>query len=90
MIFGAQSLHPRIPFLAAGLRREVRRTCTRKSDFWANVIRDLGRAALFRIDSERLKLPAPFSRRIAEPLNADVFLAGLCVDDNRHHQGPHR
>jgi hypothetical protein len=33
----------------------------------------LGRAALFRIESERLKLPAPFSRRIAEPLNADVF-----------------
>jgi len=27
---------------------------------------------LFRIESERLKLPAPFSRRIAEPLNADA------------------
>jgi hypothetical protein len=25
---------------------------------------------LFRIDSERLKLPAPFSRRVAEPLDA--------------------
>jgi hypothetical protein len=27
---------------------------------------------LFRIESERLKLPAPFSRRIAEPLYADA------------------
>ena len=26
----------------------------------------------FRIESERLKLPAPFSGRIAEPLNADA------------------
>jgi hypothetical protein len=30
---------------------------------------------LFRIESERLKLSAPFSRRIAEPLDADA--AGL-------------
>ena len=27
---------------------------------------------LFRIESERLKLPAPFNRRIAEPLDADA------------------
>ena len=27
---------------------------------------------LFRIESERLKLPAPFSRRIAEPFDADA------------------
>jgi hypothetical protein len=27
---------------------------------------------LFRIESERLKLSAPFSRRIAEPLDADA------------------
>src|SRR5258708_2415630 len=27
---------------------------------------------LFRIESERLKLPAPFSRRITQPLNADT------------------
>ena len=27
---------------------------------------------LFRIESERLKLPAPFGRRIAEPLDADA------------------
>src|SRR6476646_12193650 len=32
-----------------------------------------GRALqLFRIESERLKLPAPFGRRIAEPLDADA------------------
>ena len=30
---------------------------------------------LFRIESERLKLPTPFGRRIAEPLDADT--AGL-------------
>jgi hypothetical protein len=35
--------------------------------------RDRGPALqLFRIESERLKLPAPFSRRIAEPLDADA------------------
>jgi hypothetical protein len=28
--------------------------------------------ALFRIETERLKLPAPFSRRISEPLDADA------------------
>ena len=27
---------------------------------------------LFRIESEGLKLPAPFSRRIAEPFDADA------------------
>jgi hypothetical protein len=27
---------------------------------------------LFRIEAERLELPAPFSRRIAEPLDADA------------------
>ena len=27
---------------------------------------------LFRIESERLKLSAPFSRRIAEPLDSDA------------------
>src|SRR4030081_3396790 len=32
----------------------------------------LVRLQLFRIESERLKLPAPFSRRIAEPLDADA------------------
>jgi hypothetical protein len=33
----------------------------------------LGRALiLFRIESERVKLPTPFGRRIAEPLDADA------------------
>ena len=33
----------------------------------------LGRAcSLLRFESERLKLPAPFSRRIAEPFDADA------------------
>jgi hypothetical protein len=37
------------------------------------MFRDFGPALqLFRIESERLKLPAPFSRRIAEPLDADA------------------
>ena len=37
------------------------------------MFRDFGPALqLFRIESERLKLPAPFSRRISEPLDADA------------------
>jgi hypothetical protein len=74
MIFGASSLHPKIPFRAAGFwDAEWPRTCERNSGFWATVIRDQGRALqLFRIEAERLKLPAPFSRRIAEPLDADA------------------
>src|SRR5258708_40103580 len=43
--------------------------------FCAAVIRDLSFWAvpqLFRIEAERLKLPAPFSRRIAKPLDADA------------------
>src|SRR6266852_4802532 len=43
-----------------GFEHEVGPHCTRNSDFWAVVIRDLG-YSLFRIESERLKLPAPFS-----------------------------
>src|SRR4029077_4698495 len=49
------------------------RICGRNSDFWATMFRDFGPALeLFRIESERLKLPAPFGRRIAEPLDADA------------------
>jgi hypothetical protein len=52
----------------AGLEREVRPR-------FAPVIRNRGRALqLFRIESERLKLPAPFGRLIAEPL--DAYAAG--------------
>ena len=37
------------------------------------MFRDFGPALqLFRIESERLKLRAPFSRRISEPLDADA------------------
>jgi hypothetical protein len=72
-IFGAPSLHPKIPFPAAGLRAKFERTCGRNSDVWATATRDHGPALqLFRIESKRLKLPTPFSRRIAEPLNADA------------------
>ena len=64
--FGALSPHLKIPFPAVGLEREVRPR-------FAPGIRDRGRALqLFRIESERLKLPAPFGRRIAEPLDADA------------------
>ena len=65
-VFGALSPHLKIPFPAVGLEREVRPR-------FAPGIRDRGRALqLFRFESERLKLPAPFGRRIAEPLYADA------------------
>ena len=49
------------------------RNATRNSDFWGTVIWDFGLALkLFRIKSERLKLPAPFSPGIAEPLDTDA------------------
>ena len=44
---------------------------------------------LFRNESERLKLPAPFGRRIAEPLDADAagqatfYGPGLCIQKFR-------
>ena len=64
--FGALSPHLKIPFPAVGLEREGRPR-------FAPGIRNPGRALqLFRIESERLKLPAPFGRRIAEPLDADA------------------
>src|SRR6202165_2686408 len=71
-IFGASSLHPKIPFPAAVVERQVRAQLKPYSGC-AAVIRDPGSALqLFRIESERLKLPAPFSRRIAKPLDADA------------------
>ena len=73
-ISGASSLHPKIPFPATVVEREVRARLKPYSGFlrcrnsgpWA------GALTLFRIKSERLKLPAPFGRRIAEPLDADA------------------
>src|SRR5712672_2226443 len=57
--FGALSLHPEIPFPAAVVEREVRTRLKPYSGF--------ALLTLFRIESERLKLPAPFGRRIGEP-----------------------
>jgi hypothetical protein len=46
---------------------------SRNYDFRANVIRDVGAGLrLFRIEAESLEPPAPISRRIAKPLNADA------------------
>jgi hypothetical protein len=72
-IFGASSLHPKIPFPAAGLGRRLRPHLHPQFRLLGHRNSDLGTALqLFRIESERLKLPAPFSRRIAKPLNADA------------------
>src|SRR5258707_9360239 len=77
---GASSLHPKIPFPAAVVQREVRAPLRPYSRFCGAVIWDFGTGAgLFRIESERLKLPAPFCRRISEPLDADA--AGQGGDD---------
>jgi len=72
-IFGAWSLHPEIPFPAAGVERQARpylRSCPR---FCAAAIRDFGPVLwLVRIEPERLKLPTPFRRWVAEPLDANA------------------
>jgi hypothetical protein len=61
-IFGGLSPHPKIPFPAAGFGHEIRPH-----------LQHLGPALqLFRIESERLKLSAPFGGQIAEPLDADA------------------
>jgi hypothetical protein len=73
-IFGGVSPHPKIPFLAAGLGHEIRphlqpqfRVLRRgNSGIFGR------RSKLFRIESERLKLSAPFGRRITEPFDADA------------------
>jgi hypothetical protein len=73
-IFGALSLRPKIPFPAAGIEPEVRpQIANRNSDFWGTAVWDFGLAPkLFRIKSERLELPPPFSRRVAEPLDTNA------------------
>src|SRR6266404_8106005 len=64
-----QKFRSRRPWLSA----EVRTRLKPYSGFGAAVIRDLGPGLiLFRIESERVKLPNPFGRRIAEPLEADA------------------
>jgi hypothetical protein len=75
-ISGASSLHPKIPFPAAVVEREVRARVKPYSGFlhcrnsgpWAGP----GALTLFRMKSERLKLPAPFGRRIAKTFDADA------------------
>ena len=77
-IFGASSLHPKIPFPAAVVEREVGPHCTHHPEEFLplshrNLVPSAGSGLqLFRIESERLKLPAPFSRRIAQPFDADA------------------
>jgi hypothetical protein len=64
-----QKFRSRLPAVSA----KSDRIYGRNSDFWATMFRVFGPALqLFRMESERLKLPAPFSRRIAEPLDADA------------------
>jgi hypothetical protein len=64
---------------------------TRNSDFWGAVIWDFGLALkLLWIKSERLKLPAPFSRGIAEPLDTDAAGRATfygCLDKIRGEEG---
>ncbi len=86
-ISGASSLHPKIPFPATVVEREVRARLKPYSGFlrcrnsgpWA------GALTLFRIKSERLKLPAPFGRRIAKCCNSriahDAHVAVPCGKD---------
>ena len=76
-VFGALSLHPKIPFPAAVAERDTALHPERR--YRATLIREPGAALLrgpalqlFRIESERLELPAPFSRRIAQPLDANA------------------
>jgi hypothetical protein len=72
--FGALSLHPKIPFPETLVEREVQARLKQYSGFLhcRNSGPWTGAPTLFRIESERLKLPAPFGRRIAEPLDADA------------------
>src|ERR1700687_4594732 len=72
-VFGALSLHPKIPFPAAAIEREVRAQLKPYYGCAAVDLRDPGPALqLIRVESERRELSAPFSRRIAESLDADA------------------
>jgi hypothetical protein len=44
----------------------------RRLDLWP-------RLQLFRIESERLKLPAPFNRRIAKPFDTDAIFGAVSL-----------
>jgi hypothetical protein len=71
-IFGVPSLHPKIPFQGAGLRQSpvVWQTGNLTVLATESVIRAVPR--LLRDQSERLELPAPFSRRIAQPFDPNT------------------
>ena len=72
MIFGALSLHPKNPF-PAGFEREVVTALHPQFQLLGRCNWDLGPALqLFWIEAERVELPTPFSRRIAEPLDTDA------------------
>src|SRR5271167_3923346 len=91
-ISGASSLHPKIPFPATVVEREVRARLKPYSGFsrCRNSGPLAGALTLFRIKSERLKLPAPFGRRIAEPLDADAAGQATfhgCLDKIRGEEG---
>ena len=61
------------PAAPSGLFDMMRKSMVRATPSFAPRYRDIGLAwRLFRIESERLKLPAPFSRWITEPLDADA------------------
>jgi hypothetical protein len=67
------SLHPKIPFPAAGTEREVQAQLKPYYGFAAVNLGDPGQALqLIRVEPERLELSASLSRRIAEPLDPDA------------------
>jgi hypothetical protein len=66
-------LNPKIPFPAAGIETEVRLQLPPNSNLWCAVFwKFCAGAQLIRVESERSELSAPFSRRIAKPLDADA------------------
>src|SRR5271170_5543301 len=90
-IFGAWSLHPKIPFPAAWPRRGFWSHLWPQFRCWATLFRILVPALkLFRVESERLELPAPFSREISESLDADAAGQATfhgCPDKIRREKG---
>jgi hypothetical protein len=71
--FGTLSPHPKIPFPASGFGREFGPRSQPQLRFSSQRIRDVEDGlGLFRIEAQGLELPAPFSRRVAEPLDADA------------------
>jgi hypothetical protein len=98
-VFSSRSLHPKIPFPAASFRRPIpvgelgigdakraRSAIILDSGRGLQTVGSIrrGRALqLFRIESERLKLPAPFGRRRAEEASASNAICLLCKGKRR-------